>query len=98
MSNRSWPRHFSSSDKVWTGARAPRSSPTPPIEFVRLELMPLSDGAVSVSLKSTVFDEEELDLIDQDLVHERVTTLDELVALIRAHVRIGRQGQPSPAH
>ena len=68
-------------------AAAPSNSPTP-IEFVTIQLMPLADGTTSVSLKSTVFDEVELELIDQDIARECVATLDELLALIRAHVRV----------
>jgi hypothetical protein len=59
-----------------------------PIEFVTMQLMPLADGMIGVSLKSTVFDEQELALIDQDIVDERVTSLDQLFTLIRSHVRI----------
>ena len=59
-----------------------------PIEFVTMQLMPLADGMIGVSLKATVFDEEELELIDQDIVDERVTSLDQLFTLIRSHVRI----------
>jgi hypothetical protein len=75
---------------IQSGATAPPNVPTPPIEFVTIQLMPLADGHLSVALKSTVFDETEFDLVDEEIVSERVTTLDELVALIRAHVRIGR--------
>ena len=82
---------------IQTGAPAP-PNPTPPIEFVTIQLMPLEDGHLSVALKATTFDESELDLIDDEIAHERVTTLDELVALIRAHVRIGQPAQPSPTH
>jgi len=81
---------------IQTGAQAP-PHPTPPIEFVTIQLMPVVQGGVSVSLKSTIFDETDLDLIDQDIAHERVTTIDELVGLIRAHVRIGCQPSVSPA-
>lgn len=72
---------------IQTGATAP-PHPTPPIEFVTIQLMPLADGHLSVSLKSTVFDETEFELIDQDIANERVSTLDELLALIRSHVRV----------
>jgi hypothetical protein len=49
---------------------------------------PLADGTTSVSLTSTVFDEGELEPLDQELARERVTTLEELFALIRTHVRV----------
>ena len=71
-----------------TGATAPQSSPTPPIEFFTIQLMPLAEGGISASLRSTVFDETDFDLIDQDIANVRLGTLDELVALIRPHVRI----------
>jgi hypothetical protein len=66
----------------------PASPAALPIEFVTMQLMPLADGMIGVSLKSTVFDEQELELIDQDIVDERVTSLDQLFTLIRSHVRI----------
>jgi hypothetical protein len=68
----------------------PSASAMPPasIEFVTMQLMPLADGFISVSLKTTTFDEKELDLIDQELADEKVTSIDELFALIRSHVRI----------
>ena len=60
------------------------------VEFFRIELAPLHDGSIHVSLTATTVDETEPQLLDQEIAHERVATLDELVALIRAHVRIGR--------
>jgi len=71
-----------------SGASAPPRFPSPPIEFLTIQLMPLADGGLSVSVKCTVFDEIELDLIDQDIANERVATLDEVCALIKAHVRV----------
>jgi hypothetical protein len=67
---------------------SPVSTAAVPIEFVTMQLMPLADGMIGVSLKSTVFDEQELELVDQDIVDERVTSLDQLFTLIRSHVRI----------
>lgn len=66
-----------------------------PIQFVSMQLMPLADGLISVSMKSTVFDETELELIDQDIVDERVASLEQVFDLFRSHVRIAaspRQG------
>lgn len=59
-----------------------------PIQFVSMQLMPLADGVISVELKSTVFDEEELELIDEDIVGSRVTSLEQVFELLRSHVRI----------
>ena len=81
---------------IQIGAVAPSKSPAPPIEFVTIQLMPLAEGDISVSLKSTIFDETDLDLHDRDIAQERVASIDELVALIRPHVRIGRQVSASP--
>jgi hypothetical protein len=78
---------------IHAGATAPPDSPSPPIEFFTIQLMPLAEGGISASLRSTVFDEAELDLIDQDIANVRIATLDELVALIRPHVRIGASPQ-----
>jgi len=72
---------------IQTGAPAP---PHPiPIEFVTIQLAPHADGKILVSLTATTVDEDEPQLLDQEIAHERINTLDELVALIRAHVRIG---------
>jgi len=73
---------------IHAGATAPHSSPTPPIEFFTIQLMPLSEGGISASLRSTIFDETDFELLDQDIANVRLSTLDELVELIRAHVRI----------
>jgi hypothetical protein len=67
---------------------AQADTPAPPIEFVTMQLMPLADGLISVSMKQTVFDEQELELIDEDIIDGRVNSLDQLFALIRSHVRI----------
>ena len=73
---------------IHAGATAPHSSPTPPIEFFTIQLMPLAEGGISASLRSTVFDENDFELLDQDIANVRIATLDELMALIRAHVCI----------
>ncbi len=73
---------------IHAGATAPRSSPTPPIEFFTIQLMPLAEGGISASLRSTSFDVTDFDLIDQDIANVRLSTLDELMTLIRTHVPI----------
>jgi hypothetical protein len=50
--------------------------------------MPLSECGISASLRSTVFDETDFDLIDQDITKVRIATLCDLMALIRTHVCI----------
>lgn len=62
--------------------------PALPIQFVSMQLIPLADGLISVALKSTVFDEQTLELIDEDIVDGRVTSLEQVFELVRSHVRI----------
>jgi len=78
---------------IQTGATAPQSSPTSPIEFLTIQLMPLAEGGISASLRATTFDETDFELLDQDIANVRLNTLDELMALIRTHVRIGTLSQ-----
>ena len=73
------------------------STPALPIEFVTMQLMPLADGLISVSMKQTIFDETELELIDQEIVDERIASLDQLLALVRTHVRIAAGQQTGSA-
>ena len=57
-------------------------------EFFRVELAPLADGKLFVSLIATTVDEEEPQLLDQAIATEQVATLDDVLALNRTHVRI----------
>ena len=58
------------------------------VEFLRIELASLVDGSIHVSLTATTVDEDEPQLLDQEIVRDRVATIDDVLALIRAHVRI----------
>lgn len=60
--------------------------PTPPVEFFRIELTPLAEGCVSVNMTATTVDEEGPELLDQEIVNDRVASIDDVLALIRAHV------------
>lgn len=66
-------------------------------EFFRMELSPQIDGKLLVALTATTVDEEEPQLLDQEIACERVDTLDDVIALIRAHVHIGRPAASIPA-
>ena len=66
-------------------------------EFFRIELAPLADGGILVSLTATTVDEEEPQLLDQEIACERVVTIDETLALIRKHVRVSADSISSPA-
>ena len=57
-------------------------------EFFRMELAPLIDGKILVSLTATTVDEQEPQLLDQEIACDRVASIDEIIALIRTHVRV----------
>ena len=57
-------------------------------EFFRMELAPLIDGKILVSLTATTVDEQEPQLLDQEIACDRVASIDDIIALIRTHVRI----------
>jgi hypothetical protein len=67
---------------IQTGATAPPL----PLQFVSVEITPLSGGQFSVLMHATLLDEEELQFIAEDLVNERVDTLDQALTVIRRNV------------
>jgi hypothetical protein len=79
---------------------ARESAGLPPLirgaEFCRIELAPRSDGGLLVSLTATTVDDDEAQLLDQEIACERVATIDGVLALIRAHVRIAEPSAPPP--
>ena len=58
----------------------------PLIEFFRIELAPLAEGRVSVNMTATTVDDEGPELLDQEIVCDKVASIDDVLALIRAHV------------
>jgi len=68
-------------------AGADDRSPSPAIEFITIQLAPLADGTIWVSMKVTVFDEAKFELLDQDVVDERVPTLDRVWPLLQSNLR-----------
>ena len=67
---------------------APRTPLIRNAEFFRVELSPTTEGKIFVSLTATTVDDEEPQLLDQEIAIEQVTSLDDVLALIRTHVRI----------
>jgi hypothetical protein len=55
-------------------------------EFYTIALAQLDDGALSVAITATTVDEEEPQLLDQEIITERVATLDDALALIKSGV------------
>jgi hypothetical protein len=72
------------------GSTDSRSSVIQGADFLRMELSPQIDGKLLVALTATTVDDEEPELLDREVAFERVDTLDDVIALIRAHVRIAR--------
>lgn len=66
-------------------AGAPRPA-TLPIQFVHIEIAPLMGGSFSVAMQATLLDEQDFQFVGQDLAHEQVRTLDEILAVIRNNV------------
>ncbi len=65
------------------------NTPAPlPIQFVHIEIAPLLDGHYSVAMEATRLDEEHLEFVGQDLTHERVSSLDAVLHVIRANVAL----------
>jgi hypothetical protein len=65
---------------------APRRDPSSQIELFRIEFIPLLEGSVFVRMTATSLDEDGPELIDQEIACDNVATIDDVVALIRAHV------------
>ena len=57
-------------------------------EFFRIELSPLADGHIFVSLTATTVDNEEAELLDQEITSQRVDSIDAALALVRTHLHI----------
>ena len=53
------------------------------VEFYTIQLAHLADGAVYVSLTATMVDEEEPQLLSQEMVGERVASIDDALAVIK---------------
>ena len=56
------------------------------IEFFTIELAQLADGTFHVSLTATTVDEEEPQLLNQEIASERVVSIDDALAVIKAGV------------
>jgi hypothetical protein len=56
------------------------------VEFYSIELAQLADGTIHVSLTATTVDEEEPQLLCQEIVSERVVSIDDALAVIKEGV------------
>ena len=70
-----------------TGRGTPR--PSPPIQFYSVEIMPLSDGRMSVGVGATfceTVDDDDFELVSMDMASARVDTIEQALAVIREAV------------
>jgi hypothetical protein len=58
------------------------------VEFYTIELAQLADGMIQVYVTATTVDEQEPQLLSQEIVSERVATIDDAFAVIKASVTI----------
>lgn len=64
----------------------PGRPPVRDVEFLRIELCPLAGGRVHMSMTATTVDDQGPGLLDQEIACDQVATIDDVLALIRAHV------------
>ena len=50
------------------------------VEFFRIQLAPLDDGSIHVSLTATTVDEQEPGLLDCEIASDRVATIDDVLS------------------
>jgi len=68
---------------------SPAGAQTPaplPLQFVHIEITPLVDGNYSVNMQATRLDEVHLEFVGEDLAHERASSLDAAMTIIRDNV------------
>ena len=53
------------------------------VEFFNIELAPLADGRVFVSMTATTVDDQEPQLLTQEIVRDTVATIDDAFAVIK---------------
>jgi hypothetical protein len=70
-----------------TAAGTKASAPLP-LQYIRIELMPIFGGKLAVAMEATRLDEEELEFVGEDLAHAHVDNVEQALALIRDNVAI----------
>jgi hypothetical protein len=56
------------------------------VEFFNIELAPLADGRVFVSVTATTVDDQEPQLLTQEIVRDTAATIDDALAIIKQGV------------
>ena len=54
------------------------------VEFFSIELAPLADGRVYVSMTATTVDDQEPQLLTQEIVFDTAATMDDALRIIKA--------------
>jgi hypothetical protein len=60
------------------------------VEFYTIELSQQADGTMFLSMTATTVDEEEPQLLSQEITSERVASIDDALAIIKAGVERSR--------
>ena len=60
------------------------------VEFYIIELSQQADGTMFLSMTATTVDEEEPQLLSQEITSERVASIDDALAIIKAGVERSR--------
>jgi hypothetical protein len=71
-----------------TAPACARADPQP-IEFYTVELMPLKNGLLSVSIKATACESlgyDDFELVDTEVTHQHVPSLESALAVIRGAI------------
>ena len=66
-----------------------RPLPSSQIQFYSVEIIPLADGRIAVSMSATVCEpvrEDDFELVNMEMASERVATIDQALAVIREAV------------
>ena len=72
-------------------AAGTKASALLPVQYIRIELMPIVGGKLAVAMEATRLDEDELEFVGEDLAHAHVNTVEEALAVIRANAAILQQ-------
>ena len=56
------------------------------VEFFTIQLAQLSDGMIAISLTATTVDDEEPQLLNQEIVSDRVASIEDALTLIKTSI------------
>ena len=63
------------------------TAPAPlPLQYIDVKITPLLGGRYAVCIQATLLDEANLEFVGEDLADERVSTLEQALAVIRENI------------